>query len=1193
LDTAYTELALSTLNGFEVLVDMDTVIGRTPHHIWADVTLGLASHTSNIDVIFRGWDLNTGISNNFRRTVEVSKLTLLKTNLETQVKLLFAGSDNQINLSDSNINFSNQRPGFSGLSPLTINVLSGDNSFYNFTGQHKPASTAINLQPGTSLLFDYSGSLSSTASNDDRLYFYTPVTGTVDNATLKLNYSNVYFNSSAFNFTNNSALELTGSSTKAEFKNLSFDTSQMTLDNNTTLVVNDLTLANATMTINSGARVNVIGGLTVTDTTTLDGPGGNGAGLYVGALTLNDNVTFNQNSSIMTATWFFLNSGSQLNIDNAWFSAETIWGRSGTVNITNGGEFVFAEGFDSLSRNATFNIDATSKLRVGLNAEMKMGTLTAVNNTGEMFVDGTLSGWGTISGNGTVYILETGQIAPGDNFNSNNINTITFENSVSFPNVGFLGNYGPSQYYAHIDVVGGTETNDLLQYDDNDFDITLLRSIEVNTASTKTADELHGKSFTIISSLNAGSTGNLITGGSYPSIAEGNDIPALIDFTISNNSTNGNDDITLNATKLGASSFLTHPSVAPSHTLTTTATTAVAPVTGHAITTIMTLVPAQTVPTGTTSTSTTTVAPSTGNTILTTVTVAPNPAGGENHQQTVSTTVTAPTGTVVGQSTQTTQLPSPQTPGTAHNVVTVTATNSSGAPLSSATSTTNLAPSVGSSHTLTTTATTAVAPVTGHATTTIMTLVPAQTVPTGTTSTSTTTVAPSTGNTILTTVTVAPNPTGGENHQQTVSTTVTAPTGTVVGQSTQTTQLPSPQTPGTAHNVVTVTTTNSSGAPLSSATSTSTLEKTTGSDNKTAASNLLIHATNNGNTTISTALNTLTNGQVTTHLDSIHAEPYSSYMTVSLEQIDLVLNSVLSRAAASGGGGGVKADKALKKRFWVDGLGVDGDVDGEDQLGGFGYKLTALTIGQDILTTADHLLGFYFSYGTQKMDEHDIANQDLRADVYHLGMYFDVNNFKAWDIRTVLGYDYGDHESKRYITLGNHTSEVDAEYNSQAIYAGIKASVPWINQRWGLISMELGVNYSYYRQDAFSESGNPDLGLTVDNTSAQSIITGAGLNARFASFTNGLSLHPTAFLKYEHDWYASSNDKHEIDAALISHPENKEAFIGRNRGEHAMHIGIGLSSDVGNTIQINGGVVYSKTSHGNEYGGNINLVYTW
>ena len=612
-------------------------------------------------------------------------------------------------------------------------------------------------------------------------------------------------------------------------------------------------------------------------------------------------------------------------------------------------------------------------------------------------------------------------------------------------------------------MVGGIPSNDLLQYDDQSFDITNLESIEVNTASGRTADELNGQVFTIISSVDAGSTGTLVTGGSYPTIVEGGDIPALIDFVVVDNNTNNKADITLLAEK-DYGQLLKHPSVKASHSLTTTAATVIAPVTGQATTTIVALVPAQTVPSGTTSTTTTTFVPTTGNTVVTTVTVAPSPAGGDNHQQTITTTVTTPTGTVVGQSTQTTQLKSAKTPGTAHKVVTTLVTSTTGSLLSTNTSTT-----------------------------------------------------------------IQPAATGTANHS--------------------------------------------------------------------ASANLLLNSANAGNVQSQAALSNLTNAQVGSHLDSIHAEPYSSYMTVSLEHSDMVINAVLNHAASSGHastGRTIEAkEKRTGKRSWVDASYAEGNVNGSGELGDFNYNLSSLTIGHDLVASGDRTLGSYFSFGTQKMDEHDSAIQDFNGDVYHLGLYFNQANVGDWDLRGVLGYAYGDNSSKRRVILSNTSTTSSADYDSHSIYAGVKATVTGYQNDWVTLSPELGFSYIYYARESFKESGDPSLSLALDSADAQAMIASGGLNAKFASLSDSMSIYPWASVRYEHDFYANANNEHEIHAALVAHPDYKQAFVGQNRGEHAVITSLGLGSDLTSALQINGGVDYSASSHGSEWGAGFNLEYRW
>lgn len=80
---------------------------------------------------------------------------------------------------------------------------------------------------------------------------------------------------------------------------------------------------------------------------------------------------------------------------------------------------------------------------------------------------------------------------------------------------------------------------------------------------------------------------------------------------------------------------------------------------------------------------------------------------------------------------------------------------------------------------------------------------------------------------------------------------------------------------------------------------------------------------------------------------------------------------------------------------------------------------------------------------------------------------------------------------------------------------------------------------------------------------------------------------------YEYDLYADDNNEHDIDAALVSHPDYKQSFVGQNRGEHAVTGGLGLGSDLTSALQIRGGLQYTEHSHGSEWGAGLNMQYFW
>jgi uncharacterized protein YhjY with autotransporter beta-barrel domain len=449
----------------------------------------------------------------------------------------------------------------------------------------------------------------------------------------------------------------------------------------------------------------------------------------------------------------------------------------------------------------------------------------------------------------------------------------------------------------------------------------------------------------------------------------------------------------------------------------------------------------------------------------------------------------------------------------------------------------------------------------------------------------------------LTEVTITPDPAGGGSHQQTINTVVTTPTGTVVDQSTQTAQLKGPKSPGEAHKVVTTHVTSTTGALVSSNTSTTIQTVATGTANREAAANLLVESANAGNVQNQTSLDTITNVQLASHVDSIQAEPYSSYMTISLEHSDMVMNTVLSNAASIGhvstGRTREIEEKKTRKRLWMDFSYNEGNVNGEGDLGDFDYKLSSLTVGKDVVVSDDRTLGLYFSLGTQEMDEHDRAIQDFDGNVYHFGMYLNQSNFGGWDLRGVLGYSYGDNSSKRRVLLSNSSEAPSADFGSHSAYVGVKGTVTGYQNDWMTLSPELGFNYIYCKQESFKESGDPSLSLKLDSADAQAIIASTGLNARFVSLSDSMSIYPLAFVRYEHDFYANSNNEHEIEAALVANPGNKETFVGQNRGEHAVITGLGLGSDISSELQVNGGFVHSENSNGREWGAGFNVEYLW
>ncbi|QKJ21667.1 autotransporter outer membrane beta-barrel domain-containing protein [Poseidonibacter lekithochrous] len=358
--------------------------------------------------------------------------------------------------------------------------------------------------------------------------------------------------------------------------------------------------------------------------------------------------------------------------------------------------------------------------------------------------------------------------------------------------------------------------------------------------------------------------------------------------------------------------------------------------------------------------------------------------------------------------------------------------------------------------------------------------------------------------------------------------------------------------------------------------------------------NLLLNGANSGNTNINNALQSITNSQLQTHTDSIHAEPYSSYMTISLEHTDMIMNSVLNNTALNMNISSGKLDKKIdhnKKKFWMDISHSKGDIDGSSGLGSFDYTLNTVTFGNDFISDENKRAGMFISFGTQKMDEHDSVNQDFNSDNYYVGGYINQNISNNWNIGSVFGYGYGKHKSTRTVQLSNLNGNSNGNFHSHSIYGAINISKNIFSNDLVSLRPEAGFDYAYYKQEEIKESGDSNFNLIIDKTDAQSIVGSIGINAKFKSISDTNKIYPLAFVKYEHDFYANRNNAHKVNAALSSNSNYKQEFEGQNRGENSILTGIGLASDINNSLQINGGFVYSRHSHGKEVGAGISLKY--
>jgi len=378
------------------------------------------------------------------------------------------------------------------------------------------------------------------------------------------------------------------------------------------------------------------------------------------------------------------------------------------------------------------------------------------------------------------------------------------------------------------------------------------------------------------------------------------------------------------------------------------------------------------------------------------------------------------------------------------------------------------------------------------------------------------------------------------------------------------------------------------------ATPTSIIPTSTGTSSGNKLSNALLISYAAGGTAVLAsggalqgAIQSLTPAQANA-LSKVHAEGYSSNMTINLEQMGHVTNTVMDRihAPLSGQNATSTAYEIDQGRyFWVDASAMKGTVSGYDNLAGFGYQLSNIIIGSDLVRDASGGFGVFGGVGYTTMNEPEQVVQDFSSTNYYLGLYggkYLPSNFK---LSGAVGYVYSDSTATRYNpSIGTFTGGVaKSEYQSNGVYAALKLSRPFLATERLTLTPFAGASYSQLWMGQANESGGNDFNYSISATNARSVLTFVGgefLLPLSHGTKNPLSL--AGFYRFGYDWSADRNADHAMTAN--SHLFGSFSQIGANKGPVNNLLGLGLQGTIAPGVSIRAGIVGRISTHGNEIG---------
>jgi len=355
-----------------------------------------------------------------------------------------------------------------------------------------------------------------------------------------------------------------------------------------------------------------------------------------------------------------------------------------------------------------------------------------------------------------------------------------------------------------------------------------------------------------------------------------------------------------------------------------------------------------------------------------------------------------------------------------------------------------------------------------------------------------------------------------------------------------------------------------------------------------------------GGGTVAKAVDRLTNQQLL-QFNTVHAEAYSSHLTVQLEQLDLITNMALDHASGIGfpianstpwGNAPTKSAETYGQRVWGNAAGTRGEVDGNDGLGDFSYTLSSLVLGADVIREPNYTVGVFGAVGRSRMDEHDLVDQELDTDSHSLGVYGRYGFESGLQLSGLLGYMTARTESERRNTdIGDFTGgTANAEFDSRALFAGMKLHQAFERTGW-VLTPSASLTYAHLAQEDTLESGGGDFTLEIDEARAESLVTAIGLDVSLPMVAGDTVWSPVGILRYEFDWMANADDEHDV---VVSSPIfGSFDQVGQNRGAQGILLGLGLTYDHSERVGFGAGYIYANRTYSEEHSLSANLTMRW
>ncbi|MCP1223271.1 autotransporter outer membrane beta-barrel domain-containing protein [Sebaldella sp. S0638] len=211
-------------------------------------------------------------------------------------------------------------------------------------------------------------------------------------------------------------------------------------------------------------------------------------------------------------------------------------------------------------------------------------------------------------------------------------------------------------------------------------------------------------------------------------------------------------------------------------------------------------------------------------------------------------------------------------------------------------------------------------------------------------------------------------------------------------------------------------------------------------------------------------------------------------------------------------------DRSADKGVYVNILGGKEDSDNDGDFLGYKNREAGVIFGMMKKINNKISAGGFAGYLSSDIDYKDDGNSNQKTDTLSLKGALEIELTDGLRWRNILGYNYGNTDTKRKLTYDKSYTELNGNFDSWSARIDTNLEYTYdVNKRISVIPL-VGLNVSYLHQNSYNESGAAGYNLRVDSASGTSVRPKAGIRADLGLYENNntkLKLVPSVLYSYE------------------------------------------------------------------------------